>query len=528
MKERKKSYRTSSSIDLDAIYLPEKAPSRSQSSARPGEFPSTRGIHSTMYRGKLWTMRQYSGYATAQETNRRFRRLLELGQTGLSVAFDLPTQMGYDPDHPLAEGEVGRVGVSIATVEDLKALFHGIPLSEVSVSMTINATASTLLAMLLVAAEEGGVAWEKLTGTVQNDILKEYISRGTYIYPPEPSLRLAVDLFAFCLERVRRWNVISISGYHMREAGATASQELAFTMANGLCYAAKSVERGLPIDELGKRLSFFFCAHNHFLEEVAKFRAARRMWAALLRDRFGARDPRALALRFHTQTAGCTLTAQEPHNNVTRVALQALSAILGGTQSLHTNALDEALGLPTERAAMLALRTQQVLAYETGVADTADPLGGSYAIEALTDELEHRAKEYIAEVDRMGGAVQAVESGYYRREIEKSAYEEQKRVEAGEQLIVGVNLHRTEKAKPIPVLRPSARARKEQIRRLQTVRKKRDNQKVQRLLDGLRDAARGRDNLMRPILEAVRARATIGEIADALRAIFGVYQPKTL
>ena len=491
---------------------------------RPGEFPFTRGIHPSMYRGKLWTMRQYAGFGTPEETNARFRTLLAAGQTGLSVAFDLPTQMGYDSDHPMAEGEVGRAGVAIDTVDDLERLFHEIPLDRVSTSMTINATAAILLAMYVVVGDEQGVPAAKLQGTVQNDILKEYIARGTYIYPPEPSLRLVTDLFRFVAEQGMSFNPISISGYHIREAGATAAQEVAFTFANGLEYVRRAVRTGLDVNDFAPRLSFFFAGYTDVFEEVAKFRAARRLWARLMRERFQANDA-ACRLRFHTQTGGATLTAQQPLNNIVRVALQALAAVVGGTQSLHTNAYDEALALPTEQSALLALRTQQVLAHETGVPQVVDPFAGSWHVEQLTDRLERDARALIDEVDGLGGSVPAIEAGYFQEAIAKSAYADQRRAEAGEKVVVGVNQYVTDE----PALRIAApdyaALAVGQRRRLSEVKARRNRLEVGGTLDALRVAARGDGALMPSILEAVRARATVGEISDVLRESWGLYRP---
>ncbi len=492
----------------------------------PGEFPYTRGVHPTMYRGRLWTMRQYAGFGTAEETNARFRHLLDAGQTGLSVAFDLPTQMGYDSDHPKAEGEVGRAGVAIDTVDDLERLFHDIPLDQVSTSMTINATAAMLLAMYVVVGEEQGIPAPRLQGTVQNDILKEYIARGTYIYPPEPSLRLVVDVFRYVAAEKMKFNPISISGYHIREAGATAAQELAFTFADGLEYVRRAVAAGLDVNTFAPRLSFFFAGYTDLFEEVAKFRAARRLWARLMRERFNASDE-ASRLRFHTQTGGATLTAQQAMNNVVRVAIQALAAVLGGTQSLHTNSYDEALALPTQRSATLALRTQQLLAHETGVPDTVDPLAGSYYVESLTDTLEREARALLDEVDQRGGAARAIEQGYFQEAIARSAYEQQQRVEAGDEVVVGVN--RFADGQPIPsVPAPDYSALAEgQRRRLAAVRAKRDGGNVTRALGRLQAAAQDAATpLMAPILDAVRARATIGEMSDVLRNVWNEYQPR--
>jgi len=505
------------SEDLDAIGWDER-----ERLGYPGEYPFTRGVQASMYRGRLWTMRQYAGYASAEESNARYRYLLERGQTGLSVAFDLPTQMGYDADHTMAEGEVGKVGVSISSLDDMQLLLAGIPLDKVTTSMTINATAPILLALYVAVAKKQGVDLRRLSGTVQNDILKEYIARGTYIYPPRPSLRLITDVFAYCARDVPQWNTISISGYHMREAGATAVQELAFTLANGIEYVQAAVRAGLEIDAFAPRLAFFFDSHNNLLEEVAKFRAARRMWGKVMRDRFGAQDPRSWMLRFHTQTAGVTLQAQQIDNNVVRVTVQALAGILGGTQSLHTNAKDEALALPTAETAQLALRTQQVLAYESGVADVVDPLAGSYYVEWLTDEVERRAWEYLERIDQHGGALAAVEAGFIQSEIQDAAYEYQQQVEHGERLIVGVNRFQTEEPEPpadILTVDPSVRVR--QCERLRTLRERRDAERAQALLDRLETAARGDENLMPLLVEAVESYCTLGEISDAFRRVWG-------
>jgi methylmalonyl-CoA mutase N-terminal domain/subunit len=525
--ERKESFETPSGIPLDRVYTPEHTADLDylQDLGFPGEFPYTRGVYPTMYRGRLWTMRQYAGYATAEESNRRFRFLLEQGQTGLSVAFDLPTQMGYDSDHPTAEAEVGKVGVAVDSLADLEVLFEGIPLDRVSVSMTINATAPVLLAMLLAVADQQGVAWERLDGTTQNDILKEYLARGTYIFPPEPSLRLVADLVEFSVGHLPRWNPISISGYHIREAGATAVQELAFTFGNAVAYVQTLVDRGLEVDRFAPSLSFFFNAHLHLFEEVAKFRAARRLWARLMRERFGARDPRSWMLRFHAQTAGVALQAREPDNNVVRVTVQALAAILGGVQSLHTNARDEALALPTEEAALLALRTQQVLAFETGVADVVDPLGGSYYVEWLTRRLEAEAQGYLDRIDALGGMLRAIETGWVQREIAESAYREQQRVEAGEQVVVGVNRFVSQEPVAIPVLKVDPEVAERQKRRLREVRARRDGREVASLLRDLRQAATGRDNLLPYLYRCARAYATVGEMCDVLREVFGVHRP---
>ncbi len=495
---------------------------------RPGEYPFTRGIYPRMYLERPWTMRQYAGFSTAEESNARYRYLLSQGQTGLSVAFDLPTQLGLDPDHPMSVGEVGRVGVSIATLEDMQRLFEGIPLDRVSTSMTINAPAMMLLALYLLVAEAQGVPWDKVSGTVQNDILKEYFARGTYIYPPGPSMRLVTDVFAFCAERVPRWNTISISGYHIREAGATAAQEIAFTLADAKAYVRAALERGLEVDRFAPRLSFFFAAHGDIFEEAAKFRAARRLWARIMREEFGAKDPRSWMLRFHTQTGGSTLTAQEPLNNVVRTAYQALAAVLGGTQSLHTNAYDEALGLPTEKSALLALRTQQILAYESGVTRAVDPLGGSFYVEHLTEALEKEAERLMGEIDALGGAVAAVEAGYFQRAIEESAWQFQKEVEEGKRVIVGVNRFLDPQSplnEPVPVQRIDPELHERRKREVAAFKAKRDGESVRVGLERLREAARGQENLFPYVLEAFRRRATLGEVCGVLREEWGEYQP---
>ncbi len=490
----------------------------------PGEFPYTRGIYPNMYRGRLWTMRQYAGYASAEESNARYKYLLAQGTTGLSVAFDLPTQIGLDSDDPLAHGEVGKVGVAIDSLEDMERLFAGIPLDEVSTSMTINATAAILLSLYLAVARKQGVPFDKVRGTLQNDILKEYIARGTYIYPPGPSLRLVTDIFGFCAREVPNWNTISISGYHIREAGSTAVQEVAFTLADGITYVEAALTSGLAIDDFAPRLSFFFNAHNNLLEEISKFRAARRLWARIMRERFKARDPRSLMLRFHTQTAGSSLTAQQPEVNVVRTTIQALAAVLGGTQSLHTNSMDEALGLPTESAARVALRTQQVIAYESGVVETADPLGGSYAIEHLTDEIEAGAVEYLKKIEAMGGMLRAIEVGYVQREIQEAAYRYQKAVEAQEQVVVGVNRYQLEEEPPVNVLRIDPALEEAQVERVRALRERRDTQLVTAALAKLKQAAKTDENLLPRILECVEAYATVGEISNALREIWGEYR----
>jgi methylmalonyl-CoA mutase N-terminal domain/subunit len=492
--------------------------------ADPGQPPYTRGLYSDMYRKRHWTMRQYAGYSSAAESNQRYRYLLSQGTTGLSVAFDLPTQIGYDSDNPIARGEVGRVGVAIDSIEDMRRLFDSIPLDRVTTSMTINATAAILLSLYLVVAEEQGVPWTKVGGTVQNDILKEYAARGTYIYPPGPSLKLVTDVIAFCADRVPKWNTISISGYHMREAGSTAVQEVAFTLSHGLTYVQAALDRGLAIDDFAPRLSFFFNAHNNFLEEVAKFRAARRLWAELVKERFAPKDPRSLWLRFHTQTAGSTLTAQQPMNNVVRVAIQALAAICGGTQSLHTNSLDEALGLPTEEAARLALRTQQVIAHESGVAEVADPLGGSYVIEAWTDEIVKRSRDYIRRIEEMGGSLAALEQGFQQREIAEAAYRHQLDVEEQRSKVVGVNVFPTEAEAKTEVLRIDPAAERDQVERLRALRERRDPNRAEDAVRQLATAAGEDRNLMPPILDCVRAEVTLGEISDTLRRVFGEYR----
>jgi methylmalonyl-CoA mutase N-terminal domain/subunit len=490
----------------------------------PGEYPFTRGIHPGMYRRRAWTMRQYAGFGTAAESNARYRYLLAQGTSGLSVAFDLPTQIGLDSDHPLAQGEVGRAGVAINSLEDMEQLFDGIPLDRVSISMTINATAAILLALYFAVSEEQGVDLRRLAGTVQNDILKEYIARGTYIYPLAPALRLATDIFAFCQKHAPQWNTISISGYHIREAGSTAVQEVAFTLANATAYVEAALARGLAIDDFAPRLSFFLNSHNGLLEEVAKFRAARRLWARLMRERFQARDPRSWIFRFHAQTGGSTLTAQQPDVNLVRVTLQALAAVLGGTQSLHTNARDEALALPTQASALLALRTQQIIACESGVTNTVDPLGGSYYIEKLTDDIEHGAQEYLKKVEAVGGVLRAIENGYIQREIQESAYKYQQRVESRQQVVVGVNRYQDERSPSPPLLRIDLEMERDQVERLRRLRAWRDDRCVKAALAAVENAARTDENLMPPILEAVKAYATVGEIAGALRRVFGEYQ----
>jgi methylmalonyl-CoA mutase, N-terminal domain len=489
----------------------------------PGQFPFTRGVYPTMYRGRLWTMRQYAGFGSAAESNRRYRYLLEKGQTGLSIAFDLPTQIGMDSDHVLAQGEVGKVGVAIDSLEDMQTLFDGIPLDRVSTSMTINSTAAILLALYVAVARQQGANLARLSGTVQNDVLKEYIARGTYIYPVRPAMRIVTDIFDWCRREIPNWNAISISGYHIREAGSTEVQEVAFTLANAIAYVEAAIASGLGIDEFAPQLSFFFNAHNEFLMQVAKFRAARRLWARTVRDRFHAKDPRSMMLRFHVQTAGSALTAQQPENNVVRVALQCLAAVLGGCQSLHANALDEALALPTEESALLALRTQQIIAHETGVANTVDPVAGSYAIEKLTDEIEAAAQEYISRIDAMGGMLRAIETGYVQQEIQKSAYDYQQAVEREKQVVVGVNRYKAEEERPIPTLRIDPEIERAQLARVKALRARRDGAKSKAALDEVERRARDNENLMPAILAAVESYATVGEISDALRRAFGEY-----
>jgi methylmalonyl-CoA mutase N-terminal domain/subunit len=516
---------TDSGIEIEAFYGPDALPGFDPDTAlgRPGEYPFTRGVHPQMYRDRLWTMRQYSGFGTAEQANERFKFLLERGQTGLSVAFDLPTQMGYDSDHPRAEGEVGGTGVAISSLADMELLLEGIPLDFVSTSMTINATAPILLAAYELVAERSGVTPDRIRGTVQNDILKEYAARGTYIFPPRPSMRLVTDLFAYCQDRIPRWNVISISGYHMREAGSTAVQEVAFTLANAIAYVSAAVEAGLPLESFARRLSFFFACHMNFFEEVAKFRAARRMWARIMKERFGAAEDDSW-LRFHTQTGGATLTAQQPENNIVRTAFEALAAVLGGTQSLHTNSFDEALSLPSEEAVKIALRTQQVLGFETGVTDTVDPLGGSWFVERLTNEIEERAEELLGRIDAMGGAVAAVESGWVKSQIEESAYRMQRAIEDQSRIVVGVNRF-VEPGEAPAVAHSTREAVRTQLARLAAVKARRDPAAVASTLAGVRSVASGTGNLLYPIREALSASATLGEICDVLREVFGVYQP---
>jgi methylmalonyl-CoA mutase, N-terminal domain len=517
--------RTDSGIEIQPVYDPDTVEIDLERLGRPGDWPFTRGIYPEMYRGRLWTMRQYAGFGSAEETNARFRYLLAAGQTGLSVAFDLPTQMGYDSDHPKATAEVGRVGVAIDSLADMEALLAEIPLGEVSTSMTINATAAILLLLYELVAEKQGVPLEKVSGTTQNDILKEYTARGTYIYPPRPSMRIITDLFAYCRDRLPRWNTISISGYHMREAGSTAVQEVAFTIADGIAYVQAALDAGLDVDDFSPRLSFFFACHMNFFEEVAKFRAARRLWANVMKDRFQAKSPKSMMLRFHTQTGGATLTAQQPENNIVRTALEAMAAILGGTQSLHTNSFDEALALPTEQAVKIALRTQQVLGYETGVAETVDPLGGSFYVESLTDELERLATEIIEKVDGMGGAVAAIEAGHYQDEIHEAAFRIQRGIETEERVVVGVNRFVDAVEKPVQLQAISAEETARQLERLRELRASRDQRAVDAVLAEVEGTARGTGNLLPPMREALGLRATLGEVSDSLRRVFGEYRP---
>lgn len=523
-RNRKNRFETLSGIELEEVYGPSPRDKQYQEKlGEPGEYPYTRGIQQTMYRGRLWTMRQYAGFGDAKSTNERYRYLLAQGTTGLSCAFDLPTQMGRDSDDPRALGEVGRVGVAIDTIEDLDQLFQDIPLHQVSVSMTINSTAHILLAMYLVLARRRGISWDKLQGTIQNDILKEYIARGTYIYPPRPGLRIITDIFSFCSREVPKWNTISISGYHIREAGSDAVQELAFTFADAICYVESALKCGLDVDAFAPRLAFFFNCHNDFLEEIAKFRAARRIWAKIMRERFSAKNPKSLVCRFHTQTAGSSLTAQQPLNNVVRTTIQALAAVLGGTQSLHTNSFDEALGLPTEESALLALRTQQIIAEESGVPDTIDPLGGSYLIEHLTDELERRVFKYLEEIDKLGGMVAAIEAGYPQREIEEAAYRYQRGIETKERKIVGVNSYLSAESEHPPVLKLDPLLEQEQVERLRSFKARRDQRAVSSHLATINAAATGNTNLLPPIIDAIDAGVTLGEISNELRGIFGEY-----
>jgi len=520
--ERQEKFETSSGVEIDAVYTPEDLSDSDyvRDLGYPGGYPFTRGVQANMYRGRIWTIRQYAGFGTAEETNQRYRYLLEQGQTGLSIAFDLPTQIGYDSDHPLAKGEVGKVGVAIDSLRDMEILFQDIPLDKVSTSMTINATAPILLAMYIALGKKQGVEPAKLNGTTQNDILKEYIARGTHIFPPRPSMRLTTDIFAYCAEQVPRWNTISISGYHIREAGSTAAQEIGFTLANGIAYVQAAIDAGLDVDTFAPRLSFFFNSHINFFEEIAKFRAARRLWAKIMRERFEAKESRSWMLRFHTQTAGCSLTAQQPHNNIVRTALEALAATLGGTQSLHTNSFDEAYAPPSEEAVTIAVRTQQILGYESDIAAVVDPLGGSYYIEHLTDSLEKEAGEYISKIDSIGGAVAAIEQGYQQREIQDSSYRYQKEIESGKRTVVGVNKFVSPYPKIVGLLRVKPEVEKRQRERTAQVRKDRDTSNVNHALKRLEDVARSKDNTMPAFLECVEAYATVGEICDVLRKTF--------
>jgi len=524
-KERKTHFTTLSGLPLQRLYTADSGNAWNAEDALgfPGEFPYTRGIYPTMYRGRFWTMRQYAGFGTAVESNKRYRYLLSKGQMGLSVAFDLPTQIGMDSDHPLSLGEVGKVGVAIDSIEDMETLFDQIPLENVSTSMTINATAAILLCLYVAVAKKQDATLSKLSGTIQNDILKEYIARGTYIYPVKHAMRIVTDIFAWCRDSLPKWNTISISGYHIREAGSTAVQEVAFTLADGIAYVQAALEAGLDIDEFAPQLSFFFNAHNDLLEEIAKYRAARRLWAHIMRERFHAKDPRSLLLRFHAQTAGSSLTAQQPENNIVRVAIQALAAVLGGCQSLHTNSMDEALALPTEESALIALRTQQIIAHETGVTNTIDPVAGSYAIESLTDEIETRAKEYLAKIDALGGMIRAIESGFVQSEIQRAAYEFQRAVEKKDQIVVGVNDFVAQDERHIPTLRIDAEIERAQVERLHALRAKRETTKTKAALAELERRAKSTENLLPAILTAVEAYATVGEISDALRRVYGEY-----
>jgi methylmalonyl-CoA mutase N-terminal domain/subunit len=528
--ERKKKFVTGSNMPVNRLYTPLDIESSDYMAdvGLPGEFPYTRGVQNTMYRGRFWTMRQYAGFGTAEESNARYKYLLAQGQTGLSVAFDLPTQIGYDSDHALAAGEVGKVGVAIDSLEDMETLFGGIPLDKVSTSMTINAPAAVLLAMYIAVAEKQGVSADKLDGTIQNDILKEYVARGTYIFPPAPSMRLITDVFGYCAKEVPNWNTISISGYHIREAGSTAIQEVAFTLADGIAYVDAAIAAGLDVDDFAPRLSFFFNAHNDLFEEVAKFRAARRVWAKIMRDRFGAKKPKSWMLRFHTQTGGSTLTAQQPDNNIVRVTLQALAAVLGGTQSLHTNSRDEALALPTEDAVRIALRTQQVIAYESGVAETPDPLAGSYYVESLTDSIEEGVVSYLRRIDDMGGAVKAIEQGFIQQEIQDSAYTWQMDMEKGERIVVGLNKFQVKEGTPKGLLRVDPAVGERQVEKIRALKARRDNATVKSALEKLETTARGEGNLLPPILDAVKTYATLGEICDVLRGVFGEYRPSVM
>src|SRR5690554_6329668 len=528
--ERKEKFVTGSNQEVERLYTPADIEgfNYEEDLGFPGQYPFTRGVQPTMYRGRLWTMRQYAGFATAEESNERYKYLLEQGQTGLSVAFDLPTQIGYDSDHPLSEGEVGKVGVAIDSLKDMEILFDGIPLDKVSTSMTINAPASVLLAMYIAVAEKQGVSKDKLRGTIQNDILKEYIARGTYIFPPEPSMRLITNIFEYCSKEVPKWNTISISGYHIREAGSTAAQEVAFTLADGIAYVDAAINAGLDVDDFAPRLSFFFNSHNDLLEEVAKFRAARRLWAKIMKDRFNAKKPKSMMLRFHTQTAGSTLTAQQVENNIVRVTVQTLAAVLGGTQSLHTNSKDEALALPTEEAVMIALRTQQIVAHESGVADTVDPLAGSYYVECLTSTIEQKAMEYIEKIDQLGGAPKAIDKGYIQQEIQDSAYTYQKQVENEDRIVVGVNKFRIDETEKKELLKVDPHVELLQKKKIEKLKSTRDNDKVQGALELLKAKAETDENLMPFIIEAVKEYATLGEVCGVLREVFGEYEQSVI
>lgn len=528
--ERKEKFTTGSGLEVKRLYTPEdiKDLDYNEDLGYPGQYPFTRGVQPTMYRGRLWTMRQYAGFATAEESNKRYKYLLEQGQTGLSVAFDLPTQIGYDSDHPLSEGEVGKVGVAVDSLKDMEILFDGIPLDKVSTSMTINAPAAVLLAMYIAVAEKQGVSKDKLRGTIQNDILKEYIARGTYIFPPQPSMRLITDIFEYCSKNVPNWNTISISGYHIREAGSTAVQEVAFTIANGIAYVEAAIKAGLDVDSFAPRLSFFFNAHNDLLEEVAKFRAARKLWARIMKERFNAKNRKSMIMKFHTQTAGSTLTAQQPDNNIIRVTIQTLAAVLGGTQSLHTNSRDEALALPTEDSVRIALRTQQIVAHESGVTETIDPLAGSYYIESLTKKIEEEAYEYIKKIDELGGSPKAIEKGFIQKEIQDSAYKYQMEIETGKRIVVGVNKYQIEEEGHKDILKVDPSVGELQKEKLRKLRAERDNEKVKETLEALRKAAKTNENTMPYIIDAVKAYATLGEICGVLREEFGEYQPSII
>jgi len=521
--ERKKNFKTDSEINLDNLYIPDENFNYEDQCGFPGQFPFTRGVQPNMYRSRFWTMRQYAGFATAEESNKRYIYLLNSGTTGLSVAFDLPTQMGYDSDHPIAEGEVGKVGVPISSLQDMEILFDGIPLDKISTSMTINSTASILLAMYIAIAKKQGADLKKLAGTIQNDILKEYVARGTYIYPPQESMRIITDIFKYCNQHHPRWNTISISGYHIREAGSNAVQEVAFTLANGITYVQAALDSGLNVDEFASRLSFFFNSHNNLLEEIAKFRAARRLWAKIMKERFGAQKEKSMMLRFHTQTGGSTLTAQQPLNNISRVTIQALAAVLGGTQSLHTNSYDEALALPTEESVSVALRTQQIIAHESGAADTIDPLAGSYFIENLTDDIEQKSLDYIQKIDEMGGSIEAIKTGFFQDEILRNAYNHQVDVEEKEKIVVGVNDFESKEDSSKDILKIDTEKTKSQVERVIKLKKSRDNEKVNSVLSELEKTAQSNSNLMPAIINSVESYATLGEISDTLRNVFGTY-----